>query len=151
MAPQLESHRGATAPILNLSQNGYGDVGDVISVRVTPSDGTVSGTAFIGNTTLVGSPAATFVIGTDHLIYELKLDNLGNPTGGYILVSSLQARSVAVGQDALGRTELFVLGTRSVPTTMGRRLVGAPTKNTTIIRARGRHPRAFPIPWEQCE
>ena len=45
--------------------------------------GRFRGTAFIGNTTLVGSPAATFVIGTDHLIYELKLDNLGNPTGGY--------------------------------------------------------------------
>jgi hypothetical protein len=101
---------GATGPTLDLSRHGYGVVGDVITVRVTPSDGVLTGAPVSNSSPLFASPDATFVIGTDHRIYGLRLDAQGNPTGGYYLVSPMLARSVATGVDALSRTELFVLG-----------------------------------------
>jgi hypothetical protein len=101
---------GATGPTLNLAQYGYGVVGDTVTVRVTPSDGVQTGTTVPASTPLYASPAATYVIGTNHEIYGVQIGSNGLPTGGYYLVSSMLARSVASDTDGLGRTELFVLG-----------------------------------------
>ncbi|MEN6458014.1 MAG: lectin like domain-containing protein [Thermoguttaceae bacterium] len=55
VAKQTHTLAGGLADTFDLSISGYGDVGDVIIVEVTPSDGTASGTAVTQTATVVSS------------------------------------------------------------------------------------------------
>jgi hypothetical protein len=50
-----------------------------------------------------------FALGLDGQVYEQRFDALGNPSSGFVLVSTTSVQALSVSRDAAGHPTLFVL------------------------------------------